>query len=258
MGSRHNPIWSACITDYPDLCKEVLDFFLSTTGFCMILLALATETVIHSNPPPKPPNPNKPNEHGLSDYFFTRDPSPRTRANRFVAATICFGTMCACATMAHAATHDVRDECAHYVNDRAGGIVYFLLIMGFSAWLRALVDCVLVRWGKSLTYPSDRERNFAWPVCAPLWLFFFVLGLPLAMVLVVLWLTAGWIMGRPDIEPWDDFWGREDGKIGGQVQGNVKEAGGLRAEQVEGKERLMGEEEESPAYEEKGGPVLAS
>ena len=93
--------------------------------------------------------------------WWKGNPSPAIRANRLAVATvllislyIAFGFRVA------------EWECPPYWG-LAIPFTIIPFILGSAAWLRALVDCALVRWKKTLPYANSKNIS-GWPPCAPI------------------------------------------------------------------------------------------
>jgi hypothetical protein len=128
-------------------------------------------------------------------------PSPSIRARRLVWTTVLLIPICLCFgfRIAPASVH-VRSECKYYLAPHMRSTwqyIGFLNIIPFitaiSAWLRAFTDCALVRWRKSLRYPSLHSTWLGWPPFAPICLLF----IPGFLVVGQLYKGARWVAGEP-------------------------------------------------------------
>jgi hypothetical protein len=116
-------------------------------------------------------------------------PSPSTRARRLTRSTILLIPICL--VLGFRMADRVSEECIRYISSSAPlnwwDIV--LLIMAFDAWLRALIDCLLVRWGKGLIYPAKSSWGIGWPPFAPV-------SLVITVAASLVNKGAKWVMGK--------------------------------------------------------------
>ncbi|PVI03097.1 hypothetical protein DM02DRAFT_626145 [Periconia macrospinosa] len=110
-------------------------------------------------------------------------PSPSFRAQKFTKATTLFIVLC---IMFIAQT--VRLDLGQCEQDVNMVFVFFNVLPFVTAsigWARTLVDCLLVRWGKSLQYPTTQQ--WGWPPF-----------LPLSFVVVIIMMLTQGLIGPVD------------------------------------------------------------
>jgi uncharacterized membrane protein len=150
-------------------------------------------------------------------------PSVSTRARRLTWATILLIPICLVFgfRMGDTISH-FRYECRQFLASSPQPYwwtITFLNIIPFviavTAWIRALVDCLLVRWGKGLRYLNKDTSFFEWPPCAPI---FFVIVFAIASLLLFMELLnkgAKWVAGETVAENEDVELGEDRGLIVG-------------------------------------------
>ncbi|KAH7413719.1 hypothetical protein DE146DRAFT_749920 [Phaeosphaeria sp. MPI-PUGE-AT-0046c] len=182
-------------------------------------------------------------------------PNPRQRATRFALGLILYAGVLA--------AFIVRIRDARYVpyipaacREEIGldspnwTAITFLAIIPFIcatfAFVRTLVDCILVRWGKTLgTWTFDRHA-MPWPPCAPIVAMLFVAGVAFYLLFECVRVPAALAMGRLEASIWTAEFARGNGDA--DAERGAEEGQGL-VENVDGGE-AGGEDEELPAYEE--------
>lgn len=115
-------------------------------------------------------------------------PSPSIRARRFTVSTTLFIILCGVFGVRVAGLG--LGSCEQYVDVTAYWCaIIFTSFLPFLtaciAWLRTLVDCLLVRQGRSLRYPT--KHHSGWPPFAPL-----------SFIVVVIMAVTWGLMGSPD------------------------------------------------------------
>ncbi|KAF2790700.1 hypothetical protein K505DRAFT_327389 [Melanomma pulvis-pyrius CBS 109.77] len=174
------------------------------------------------------------------------NPSPSIRAHRLAHATILMIPLCIAFgfRIAGIAPPDVRDGCREilkpYMQTAWWAIIPLNIIpfiLASVAWIRAFVDCLLVRWGKTVGYLMEGEEfRFGWPPCAPLFWVLIVALVPVMGLCALVKKSAVWIMGSPDVE--------------GNATGDLELGGEERIRLVDDFDGAgSGEDEEPPAYD---------
>ncbi|KAF1847907.1 uncharacterized protein K460DRAFT_403222 [Cucurbitaria berberidis CBS 394.84] len=134
------------------------------------------------------------------------NPSPSIRANRLASSTLLFGLILTAfiirireATVPPA----ISARCLRLLNIPAPHwhVITILNIIPFVcasfAFLRTLVDGVLVRWGKGLTYKLNNGR-YLWTPCMPFMLVFIVLY----AVVECIKIPIAFLMGHREVSLW--------------------------------------------------------
>jgi hypothetical protein len=146
-------------------------------------------------------------------------PSPSTRARRLTKSTILLIPICLVLgfRIADATSLNIRDECMRYLASSLRpnwwaitilNIVPF--IIAIVAWLRALIDCLLARWGKGLRYPAEDFSYLGWPPCAPVLFVIMVGAVPIILFVALLDKGAKWVAGETVAENDDIELGEEN------------------------------------------------
>ncbi|KAH7071248.1 hypothetical protein BKA63DRAFT_493085 [Paraphoma chrysanthemicola] len=214
------------------------------------------ESEPHAEPPPaggQQIDANPDTTEASSASCCPASPSPHTRATRLVVALILYaialGTFI---TRIHSATTPpyIDYRCRRYISVPAPNwtAITFLSIIPFIcasfAFLRALVDCILVRWQSSLKHGLQDDGCFWFP-CMP----FFGLAVIVYGTFEALKIPVAWIMGDWEISIWTkkmkSVKGTEDIEMGGEEARGLMD--GVDAvgedENIDGTEGL-------PAYDE--------
>ncbi|KAH7079474.1 hypothetical protein FB567DRAFT_532650 [Paraphoma chrysanthemicola] len=180
-------------------------------------------------------------------------PSPRTRATRLVFALILYSiTLGTFITRIHSASTPphIDYRCRAYISVPAPNwtAITFLNIIPFIcasfAFLRTLVDCVLVRWRSGLRNDFQHDGCFWFP-CMP----FFGLALIVYLTFEALKIPVAWIMGDWDVSLWTQW--SQSVKNTENIEMGGEEARGLM-DNVD----VVGEDEDTdvteglPAYDE--------
>jgi hypothetical protein len=135
-------------------------------------------------------------------------PSPSTRARRFTRSTILLIPICLVLGLRMA--DRTSEECMRYIASSAPlnwwDIVLFIIAV--DAWLRALIDCLLIRWGKGLRYPAKSSWGLGWPPFAPV-------SLVITVAASLVNKGAKWVMGKTVAENNDLELGENRGLIVG-------------------------------------------
>lgn len=190
-------------------------------------------------------------------------PDPPLRASRFAMGLIIYAGILAAFIVR---IRDARDQpyipepCQEEIGLEGPDwtAIAFLNIIPFIcatfALLRAFVDCVLVRWGKSLGIFSTGTFAVPWPPCAPVLGILFVVVFVVVVALYLLFecvrIPAALIMGRWEASIWTAEFARgsENGNVDEERRG--EEGMGL-VQNADGGENADGEgSEEPPAYDE--------
>lgn len=149
-------------------------------------------------------------------------PSPSTRASRLTQSTILLMPMCLVFgfQIADTTSSNIRHECMQYLASSLQPnwwAITFLNIVPFvitvDAWLRALIDCLLVRWGKRLRYPAEDFSWLGWPPCAPVLYVIMVVAIPVFVFVFFLDMGAKWVAGETVAENDDIELGEENGGL---------------------------------------------
>jgi hypothetical protein len=134
-------------------------------------------------------------------------PSPSTRARRFTRSTILLIPICL--VLGFRMANRTSGECMRYI---ASAPLHWwdivLFIIAVDAWLRALIDCLLVRWGKGLRYPAKSSWGLGWPPFAPV-------SLVITVAASLANKGAKWLMGKTVAENNDLELGENRGLIVG-------------------------------------------
>jgi hypothetical protein len=163
-----------CKQTYPDIDSSLMSFGQVLLTILVIALSLAIEYIVriesfYFDPEPKPTTDgtSAPAKKNAPDI-----PSPHTRASRFVVASFTMVPLILAFVFRIKGTEmpNYPQKCID--NTDIEGPVWVAIaiftILPFScaciAWLRSLVDCVLVRFGTSLKDTSDT----VWPSCLPI------------------------------------------------------------------------------------------
>lgn len=216
-----------CKHDYFDIWAGGVTFKTVALTLIIIVLTIAIEVAVHSEV-----NPSSKNESSSVDdtpaspssdqsdatkikakdtrSWCNPNPSPSIRAHRLTLATILIIPLCIAFgfRIADTAPPDVRYGCREilksYMQPAWWAIIplnIIPLIFASFAWIRAFLDCLLVRWGKTLGYPKEGEGNgIGWPPCAPMFLVLLVVLLPVMGICALVKKGAIWIMESPDVE----------------------------------------------------------
>jgi hypothetical protein len=135
-------------------------------------------------------------------------PSPSTRARRLTRSTILLIPICL--VLGFGMADRTSKECRRYIASSAPlhwwGIVFFIFVV--DAWLRALIDCLLVRWGEGLRYPAKSSWGLGWPPFAPV-------SLVITVAASLVNKGAKWVMGKTVAENNDLELGENRGLIVG-------------------------------------------
>ena len=152
--------------------------------------------------------------------------SPAVRGHRLTFATLLLIPLCIAFGFRAAdfATH-IPYECDGFVKGPLHPNWYAVIplniipfIIGSAAWLRAFVDCLLVRWGKGLGYPSAKA-DFEWPPLAPLVLVAIIMLLPIVIIVKLLGYGAVALMGRERKDEKDEDINLEEVGLVANVEG---------------------------------------
>jgi hypothetical protein len=255
-----------CRSDYFDIYTDGLTFKTVALTFIIIILTFCIEGAVHleANPSPKKEQPQSAQDELSGSeseesnatkittrgkgWSFNSDPSPAIRANRLTLATILIIPLCVAFgfRMADTVPPDVRYECEEVIKpllQPTWGAIIPLNIVPFViasvAWIRAFVDCLLIRWRKSVQYLSNVEGSgitIGWPPFAPLYWAFLVVLLPIGVIREFMKKGAVWMMGSPDIAES----ATEDIELGGEERVRL-------VDDVD--EAVVNEGEEPPAYD---------
>ncbi|OAL45205.1 hypothetical protein IQ07DRAFT_648466 [Pyrenochaeta sp. DS3sAY3a] len=115
----------------------------------------------------------EPKKTDSCSFCCSENPSPQTRANRFVVATVLYIIICVAfgKRIDEATTTPYVDlTCSSIIQPTRPNwvAITFLNIIPFvcasCAFLRTLVDSLLVRWGKALTYQTSGDQCFWSPL----------------------------------------------------------------------------------------------
>ncbi|CAO2647233.1 Nn.00g081550.m01.CDS01 [Neocucurbitaria sp. VM-36] len=150
----------------------------------------------------------KPDETA-SAFCCSEDPTPQVRANRLAVSTFLFSLvlMAFIVRIEEATTSPYIDPtCWHIIRATPPNwtAIVFLNIIPFVlasfAFLRALVDCVLVRWNKGLTNDtkSERDDRYFW---FPLMPFLLVCGICYVLMELVK-IPIAFLMGDREVSLW--------------------------------------------------------
>ena len=188
----------------------------------------ATETLAHSTTQPtpidaldvSPPVEQTKCTKTSTTIWCEPHPSISTRVRRLTWATILLVPVCLVFGFRMADTNflNVRHECMKFLSFlplRPNWWAITLLnivpfVLAITAWIRALVDCLLVRWGKGLRYPDEDTPLFAWPPCAPVFFVILFAAVPLFLLMGLLNKGARWVAGKTVVENDDVELGEEN------------------------------------------------
>jgi hypothetical protein len=174
------------------------------------------------------------------------NPSATIRANRLTLATILIIPLCVAFgfRIADTALPNIRDDCREILKSSiqfAWGWIIPLNIIPFIiasvAWIRAFIDCLLVRWERTLQYPNAvKGSGIRWPPFAPLFWIFVVVRFPVMVFWQLVKKGAVWIMGSPNSAE--------------SATEDIELGGGERVRLVDDfDEAVVDEGEEPPAYD---------
>ncbi|KAF2730236.1 hypothetical protein EJ04DRAFT_48492 [Polyplosphaeria fusca] len=202
----------------PEECRGNPDFFESNGSpapiFCTVALCfftIMTEFLANGakNTEPKKKadeNDNAPNrdaeanaqENGTQKGSVTfSNPSPRLRMKRLIGASLAIIPVIITFGIRMDTVRSLADKCSPYYGVELNWTFVVLFnIMPFiaasTAWLRAFVDCLLVRWNKSLSY-------WMWPPVFPISYGFYPLLAVLGLCMMEGPKAIQWLMGNPDM-----------------------------------------------------------
>ncbi|KAF2802727.1 uncharacterized protein BDZ99DRAFT_527163 [Mytilinidion resinicola] len=176
---------------------------------------------------------------GKNLRWCNSNPSPTIRANRLILATTLILPLCVAFgfRIAAAAPPDVRYECREVLKSSlqpVWGAIIPLNIIPFIiasvAWIRAFVDCLLIRRGKTLQYPNNiKGSGIGWPPFAPILV-------PLMGIWGLVKKGAVWMMGSSNLAE--------------SATGDIELGGEERVGLVDDFDEAVADEgEEPPAYE---------
>ncbi|KAF2008051.1 hypothetical protein P154DRAFT_516801 [Amniculicola lignicola CBS 123094] len=165
-------------------------------SIALVILAILIELVVHSNftfksskrkPKYKPVAEDEPPEDAPTQQpeaeasttssrtkktvsgFFNNSPSPAIRKTRLITATILYIPVVVIFSLrlGFALHPNVRSGCEEFVELGWPSIILvgiFPFVISTSAWLRALVDWILIRYNRTLSYTWGK---WFWPPCLP-------------------------------------------------------------------------------------------
>jgi hypothetical protein len=263
-----------CRDEYSDIWAGGFTFKTVALTFIIIVLTFSIEAAVHSDvnatskkkkktqsaqdeqprsespasgasPSSEESNATKDTTKGKSSWC-NPNPSPTIRANRLALATILIIPLCVAFgfRIADTAPPDVRYECREILKSSmqpTWGAIIPLNIVPFIiasvAWMRAFVDCLLVRWGKTLQCINNVEGSgIGWPPFAPLFWGLVMVCLPIMGIWELVKKGAVWMMGSPDTAES----ATEDIELGGEERVRL-------VDDVD--EAVVDEGEEPPAYD---------
>ncbi|KAJ4377348.1 hypothetical protein N0V83_000173 [Neocucurbitaria cava] len=187
------------------------------------------------------------------DFCCAENPTRHVRANRSALSTLLFGLALAAfiIRMQEATARPYRDRCSRLVHATPPNwtAIIFLNIIPFVfasfAFLRTLVDSVLVRWNKTLTYDADK-MPFFWAPCMPIMVVFMIAYLLVELVKV----PIACLMGDREVSLWTSKIKDKGKKKAEEAEMQSEEAQGL-VDNVDGQDDGDdGSVGRPPAYDE--------
>jgi hypothetical protein len=183
--------------------------------------------------------------------------TPHTRATRLALACLLYPAILTAFIVRINAAHALEEkinECRDFISGPFWPGIFVLsiipVICASSAFLRALVDCILVRWNSSLSFDlKDFKQSWQWPPCLPL----FGVAVLVCVGFECVKLPIALVMGKREISAFAAGWrspGEEEVDLRGEEEMGLVE--NVDREDEEGS--VSGEEGERrdgpPAYDE--------